>query len=488
MRKAIIIGAGFGGLSIASYLAQDGWKVKILEKNNSVGGRARYWTADGFRFDMNPSWYLMPEVFDAFFNDFGKMTEEFYQLKKLDPSYKVFFDSQRSSLITPDIDKTKALFDSFEPMGGEKLMKYLDLARYKYEVAMSDFLYRDYRRVGDFLNKRLLLEGSRLKVFRSLDSDVSRFFSDRRAKQILEYAMVFLGTSPSDAPALYSILSHVDLNLGVYYPSGGLAGVAHGMANLAQSFGVDIGTGAEVSEIITRNGKAVAVESTAGSFESDVVVSAADYAHTEVDLLDRKSRTFGDNYWSKRVLAPSMFVAYLGVNKTLKNLEHHNLYFTEDWNSHFDTIFKRPSWPEKPCFYVSCISKTDRDAAPEGSENLFVLVPVAPGLRDDDQTRNAYYDSVIEHLEEVTGESIRDSVAVSRIYTHRDFSADYNAYRGTALGLAHTLRQTAFFRPSHKSKKISNLYYTGQYTHPGVGVPMTLVASSVTSGLIKEAK
>jgi 1-hydroxy-2-isopentenylcarotenoid 3,4-desaturase len=486
MRKAIVIGAGFGGLSVAAYLAKDGFRVTVLEKNDETGGRARYWESGGYRFDMGPSWYLMPEVFDRFFGDFGRTTADYYELKRLDPSYKVFFSTDEDVTITPDLGKTAALFDSFEPGGGQKLRNYLQLSQYKYDVAMRDFLYKDYRKAGDFLNRRLLIEGSRLKIFQSLDKNVSRYFSDRRAKQILEYAMVFLGTSPRDAPGLYSILAHVDLNLGVYYPSGGLAGVALGFRKHAESLGVEVITGADVSKIATQNGKAVAVESSAGSFDADVVVSGADYAHTEIDLLDRDARSFGENYWKKKVFAPSMFIMFLGINKRLDNLEHHNLYFSEDWDRHFDTIFKTPSWPEEPCFYVSCISKTDADAAPAGSENVFVLVPVAPGLGDTDEVRQMYYEKTLDHLESVTGERVRDSIEVSRIYTHRDFNADYNAYGGTALGLSHTLRQTAFFRPSHRSKKIGNLFYTGQYTHPGVGVPMTLVASSVAANLIRE--
>jgi phytoene desaturase len=350
LKKAIVIGAGFAGLSIASYLQKDGWKTTILEKNEQTGGRARYWASDGYRFDMGPSWYLMPEVFDRFFADFGKKTDDYYQLKKLSPSYQVYFSSEESHLITPDLKQTMDLFDSFEKDGGKKLKSYLDLSQYKYDVAMKDFLYRDYRRIFDFLNRRLLVEGSKLRVFQSLDKDVSRYFKDRRAKQILQYAMVFLGTSPKDAPGLYSIMAHVDLNLGVYYPSGGLAGVAQGFDHHAQSMGVEVLSNQAVKNIVTKNGRAIAVETEDKSYEADIIVSAADYAHTEISLLDKKDRSLSERYWKKRVFAPSMFIAYLGIKKRLPKLEHHNLYFSEDWYEHFDTIFKDAAWPDSPLF------------------------------------------------------------------------------------------------------------------------------------------
>lgn len=485
-RKATVIGGGFAGLSEAVYLAEAGHQVDLFEKNDTVGGRARYWQSDGYRFDMGPSWYLMPEVFERFFSDVGRRREDYYELKTMDPFYKTYFTPDDTVTVGPDLNQTQRLFESFEPGAGSKLQRYLDQSRYKYDVAMDQFLYRDYRRLTDFLNLRLMVEGSRMHVFRSLDKVVRKSFSDRRARQILEYAMVFLGTSPSDAPALYSIMSHVDMNLGVFYPAGGMAGVAAAMGRLADELGVNIHTGLPVDQIEIRNGVAAGVRVNGDSYPADVVVSAADYPHTELDLLPSEQRNLGREYWEKKVFAPSMFVAYLGVSKSLPSLEHHNLYFTEHWEEHFDTVFNKPSWPQRPCFYLSCISKTDTDSAPAGSENLFLLVPVAPGLDDTDEVREQYFDHVLEHVETVVGESIRDAVDVKRIYSHRDFTRDYNAFKGTALGLAHTLGQTAIFRPPRRNKNVANLYYTGQYTHPGVGVPMTLISSSVTAQEIQK--
>lgn len=486
-KKVIVIGGGIGGLAASALLAKEGFDVTVLEKNSTVGGRARIWEKDGFRFDMGPSWYLMPEVFEHFFALFGKKREDYYSLKRLDPAYRVFFEAGDGVDVFSDMEKAAALFESFENGGAEKLRRYVDQSRYKYEVAMRGFLYKNYTSVFDFFNRRMLIEGSRLNVFGSLDRMVSRLFKDRRARQLLEYAMVFLGTSPQKAPGLYSIMSHVDLNLGVFYPHGGLSAVAGSLQQLAESLGVKIHTGEPAERIVTSGGRAQAVVTSNETLSADLVVANADYAHVETRLLDDSARSKSASYWNRRVWAPSMFLLYLGLNRRLHKLTHHNLYFSENWNEHFDTIFKHPGWPQKPCFYVSCISKSDDNAAPADGENVFVLVPVAPGLQDTDEQRQSYADHVISHVEEVSGESIRSAIAVQRIYSQRDFIDDYNAYRGTALGLSHTLGQTAVFRPPPQSRRVKNLYYTGQYTHPGVGVPMVLISAQVAAGLIKEA-
>lgn len=485
-KRAVVIGGGFGGLANAALLARDGWDVTLLEKLDDVGGRARSWKTDGFVFDLGPSWYLMPEVFERFFSLFGRERKDYYNLLPLDPYYKVFFGEGDPVLLTPRQEENVALFESFEPGGGAALERYVEQATYKYDVAMKDFLYRGYKHIGEFFNRRLMTEGLRLGIFKKLDRFVGTYVDDRRARQILEYAMVFLGTSPADAPAIYSIMSHVDLKLGVFFPEDGMAGAARGIARLCTELGVKIVTGAEVVHIHTEGGKAVAVETAQHSYPADVVVSGADYHHVDRQLLDGGSSHYSERYWEKRVVAPSMFIAYLGINRRLEGLEHHNLYFAPDWNTHFDTIFKNPAWPEKPCFYLSCISKSDPKSAPEGSENVFLLVPVAPGLEDTDEQREAYLDHVLAHVREVTGEDLTKDVTVRRIYSHRDFISDYNAYKGTALGLSHTLMQTAVFRPSSRSKKIGNLFYTGQYTHPGVGVPMVLIASEIVADEIRK--
>ncbi len=478
-KRVCVVGAGLGGLASSCFLARNGFRVTLLEKNDSVGGRARSWREDGFLFDMGPSWYLMPEVFETFFREFNRDRKDYYELFRLSPYYRVFLDGNAPIDIGEDLDETCRTFDRLEAGGGDKLRNYLNEAKYKYDVALSRFLYREYRSLGDFFSRELLTEGLKLHVFQRLDRYVRRFFTDVRARQILEYAMVFLGSSPSNAPALYSIMSHVDLNLGVYFPQGGMTSLVDAIARLAAELGVEIRTGCAATEIFTRSGKAAGVATQSGEFPADTILVNADYHHAEMQLLAPQFRSYSRRYWESRVLAPSMFIIYLGLNKKLKSVVHHNLYFSTPWDPHFESIFDRPSWPENPCYYVSCASFDDRGVAPAQQENLFILVPVAPGLVDSDEIRERFADRILDHFERLIGETFRDSVRVKRIFSQRDFTADYNAYKGTALGLAHTLFQTALFRPAFRSRKLPNLYFAGQYTHPGVGVPMTLIAAQI---------
>lgn len=478
-QHAVIIGAGYAGLSSALLLLREGWKVTILEKNEAPGGRARLWEDQGYRFDMGPSWYLMPEVFERFFASIGSSVAESYRLTKLKTHYKVFFEGQAPVTITEDLERTKQLFESFEKGGGERLQKYMDEAQYKYDTAVGEFLYKEYRTVFDFLNRKILTKGLSLGIFQTLDKFVRRFFNDTRARQILEYAMVFLGTSPVDAPALYSIMSHVDLKLGVFFPEGGMNGVAQAMAKLVIQRGGTLLCQREVTGLTVEAGRVTEVRTAQGNVAADLVLNCADYAWSETHLLEPPWQTYKKPYWEKKVFAPSMFLVFLGVNRSLSDLEHHNLYFSADWDRHFDQIFKTPGWPENPCYYLSAITKTDPTMAPPGSENLFLLVPVAPGLDDNDEFRTQYLEKLLDHVKATTGQDLRLGLESVRVFGPRDFQTDYHAWKGTALGLAHTLFQTAIFRPGHRSKKVRNLWYSGQYTHPGVGVPMTLIASDV---------
>lgn len=486
-KNAVIIGAGIGGLAVSALLAKEGHNITIVEKNDQIGGRARIWKKGGFSFDMGPSWYLMPEIFDHFFTLFDKNREDFYTLKKLDPAYRVFFSPEEHMDIRSDRADAMKIFEGFEKNGGKKLDAYLTQAEYKYSVALKEFLYRDYGSIFDFFNRRIITEGLKLKIFSKLDKFVRGYFHDRRAIQILEYAMVFLGTSPVKAPALYTIMSHLDLTQGVFYPEGGLSGVARAFGKLAESQGAAVSLNNPAKKIRVKGGRVQSVETEEGSIPADIVVVNSDYVYAENNLLDREYRSFSPAYWNKRVYAPSMFLIYMGTNKKLNTLTHHNLYFTENWGIHFDKIFEHPQWPDDPCFYVSCISKTDKDSAPEYGENVFILVPVAPGLDDNDDFREEYAERTVRHIENITGADLHSDVAVKRIFSHRDFTDDYNAHKGTALGLAHTLRQTAVFRPPIKSKKVGNLFYTGQYTRPGIGVPMVVISSQLAAEHIKES-
>ncbi|MGC8771148.1 MAG: phytoene desaturase family protein [Brevinematia bacterium] len=486
MGKIVVIGGGFGGLSIAALLGKDGHNVTLIEKNNSLGGRARVMKEMGFVYDMGPSWYLMPEVFERFFSLFNKKVSDFYELKRLDPYYRIFFENEGYVDVYPDREKILELFRQFEENGDKKIESYLKNANYKYDIAMKNFLYRDFKNIFSFFNFRMLTEGLKLDVFKNLDKVISKYFTSHKSKKILEYEVVFLGNSPYNAPSLYSILSHVDLNLGVWYPMGGMGKIVDALEKLCKDNGVKIITGEEVINFKYENNKISEVITNGGNYKADYVISSADYAHTELKILDDSHRTFDKKYWGKRVMAPSMFIIYLGVNKKLKNLKHHNLYFSRDWNKHFETIFEEPKYPDNPCFYISCPSYTDPSVAESDKENLFILVPVSCDIKDENVLREDYFDYLIKHIENIIGENFKDDIIYKRIFSINDFANDYNAFKGTALGLAHTLFQTAVFRPPHKSKKVKNLYYTGHYTHPGVGVPMTLIASEIVYNEFKE--
>ncbi len=485
-KKAIVIGAGFGGMTAAALLARDGLDVTVVEKNEMAGGRARVWEQDGFVFDMGPSWYLMPEVFESYFESLGKKRHDYYHLEKLDPYYRVFFSPKESVDITSDMKQNQEYFEKLESGGSGRLKKYLDAAEYKYDVAMKEFMEVEYTSVFQFLNRKMMTEGLKLNMFSPLDKYVRKYFKDRRARQILEYAMVFLGNSPHNAPALYSIMSHVDFNLGVWYPVGGMGKVVAGMVRAAEEVGVQFQYNLPVERIIVRDNKAVGVETKEGEMLADVVLVNADYAHSELELLSPAHQTYPSSYWNKKVIAPSMLLAYLGVDKKIDKLAHHTLYFAEDWDLHFKQIFDDPAWPEDPCVYVGATSKTDPSMAPEGKENVFFLIPIAPGLEDNEEIREKAFQQGISQLERLVGESIQDHIIVKRLFSVNDFKNEYNSYKGTALGMAHTLNQTAVFRPAHKSKKVKGLYYTGQYAHPGVGVPIVVISSQIVSKLIRE--
>lgn len=482
-QRIVVIGAGFGGLSAAALLARQGHDVTLVEKNGQPGGRAMVWEKDGFRFDMGPSWYLMPEIFEAFFESCGSSVEERLELRRLDPAYRIYYGRGEGAPVDvpADLDAAYALFDGFEPEGGAKLQAYLERSAEQYRIAMEDFVDRPYRSVADFADRRLMVEGLRLGMFSNLDRYVSKRFDSDRAKKILEYSMVFLGGAPSNTPALYNIMSHVDLTLGVWYPMGGMSAVVSAIEDIARESGATLRYGEPVREIVVREGRAAGVRTDEGLIEADQVVCGADYQHAETALLAPEHRQYDDRYWNSRVVAPSAYLLYLGVRGRVESLDHHTLFLQPDWEQHFEQIFDRPVWPDRPSYYVCAPSKTDPGVAPEGMENLFVLVPIAPGLEDEPESRAALREIVLSDLEAQTGEPIRDRIVLERGYAHRDFIADHNAFQGTALGLAHTLRQTAAFRPRYRSAKVDGLYFTGQYVHPGIGVPMTLIASQIVA-------
>jgi len=486
--KVIIVGAGFGGMSAAALLARDGFDVTVIEKNEQPGGRGSVYQEDGYTFDMGPSWYLMPDVYEQFFADFKKKPEDFFTLENLDPLYRIFYYDKEVYDISSDPEENYQLFESFEPGGGLKLKNYLESSRELYEFSVNEMLYKDYRSVLDLLSGKLLLKAPKLRLWENLDHYVNKQFESDQARKILEYAIGFLGGSPQNTPSFYHLVSHADLTLGVYYPRGGMRKIVYAVRDLAESYGAKFIYNQRVELLEVHENRVKRVITDKAVYEPDLVVVNADYHHGEVDLLTPENRSYDENYWEKKILSPSAMVAYLGVNRRVEGLAHHNLFLERDWEDGFNAVFNPEIavWPENPSYYVNVPSLTDDTAAPPGCDTLYILAPLAPGLEDTPQLREAFYQRIMDDLETKLNDNIRDDVVVKRLFALNDFQDRYNAYKGTAFGLTHTLDQTALFRPAHQSQKVKNLYYTGQYTHPGIGVPMTMVSSQMVAREIKE--
>lgn len=482
--KVIVIGSGFAGLAAATSLADTGYQVTVIEKNQVLGGRARKFEAEGFMFDMGPSWYWMPDVFEAYFERFGKQVSDYYELIRLDPSYSVFFGKDDVMEVPADMEALVAMFEHYEAGSGEKLRQFLKEAKYKYEVGMSDFVHKPSLSVWEFADMRILQSLFKLQMFSSISSSIRKLFKHPQLIQLLEFPVLFLGATPQKTPALYSLMNYADMSLGTWYPKGGMHKIVEGMVQLAREKGVEFNTGEEVTQIYVPNGHASKVITTKGEYDADVVIGGADYHHIENDLLAPNKRQYSEKYWSKRVMAPSSLLFYLGVNKKLNNLHHHNLFFDESFDQHAIEIYEEPQWPSKPLFYACIPSITDQSVSPAGMENLFLLIPTAPDLEDTEEIREKYFHIVMDRLEQLTGQSIKDAIVYKRSFAHRDFVQDYHAFRGNAYGLANTLWQTAFLKPKIKSNKIANLYYTGQLTSPGPGVPPSLISGQVVAGQV----
>ena len=480
-KNVIVIGSGFAGLAAATSLAQRGYHVTVLEKNEGPGGRARVFRAEGFTFDMGPSWYWMPDVFDKYFARFGKKVADYYDLVRLDPSYQVVFKGPEPVDIPAGVRALRALFERYEPGSGARLDEFLRQAAYKYEVGINKFVHMPGRSLLEFADPRLLVDALRLDLLQSMHKHVRKFFKDSRLLELVEFPILFLGATSQNTPALYSLMNYADLALGTWYPMGGMHKIVEGMVALAQEQGVTLEYDQEVQQIVVENGRATGVQTAAGFRPADIVVAGADYHHAEQHLLAPEWRHYDEAYWDQRTMAPSSLLFYLGVNKRLRKLRHHNLFFDEDFSLHAEEIYEQPKWPSRPLFYASVPSVTDSSVAPAGCENLFLLIPVAPNLPDPEETREHYYRLIMERLERHCGHSIRDAVVFKRSYAHHDFTRDYHSYKGNAYGLANTLRQTALLKPSLKSNKVNNLYFAGQLTVPGPGVPPSLISGQVVA-------
>ncbi|GAB4421668.1 MAG: phytoene desaturase family protein [Bacteroidia bacterium] len=480
-QHVIVIGAGFAGLAAAALLGKAGFRVTILEKNEQPGGRARRWEHDGFTFDMGPSWYWMPDVFEHFFGLFGKPVSDYYQLVRLDPAYRVFFGPGDYVDVPADREALYALFEQHEPGSGPRLKAFLDQAAYKYEVGMRDYVFRPSHSIFEFFDLRLIRESFRIQVFNSMARHVRKFFSHPRLIQLLEFPVLFLGATPQNTPALYSMMNHADLTLGTWYPMGGMYEIVKGMVALAREQGVQIELNTEVQRIEVQGNLARRVHTNREVFEADIVIANSDYQHTDQRLLDPAHRNYSARYWEQRTMSPSSLLFYIGLDKELPQIKHHSLFFDEDFDLHAHEIYTEPKWPSKPLFYLSAVSRTDPDAAPEGCENLFFLIPLAPGLHDDEALREQYYHLIMDRFERIVGEPVRPHVILKRSYAMKDFERDYHSFKGNAYGLANTLRQTAFFKPKLKSKHLANFYFTGQLTVPGPGVPPSLISGQIVA-------
>ncbi|MFH6984605.1 phytoene desaturase family protein [Marinoscillum luteum] len=479
-KKIGVIGSGFAGLSAACHLAKAGNEVIVLEKNSTPGGRARQLKMSGFTFDMGPSWYWMPDVFERFFEHFQKTPSDYYELQRLDPSYRVRFEKESIDL-PASMAEMEALFEKIEPESSLALRKFLKQAAFKYEVGINDLVYKPSRSLMEFADRRLLTGLLKMDVLTSMSKHIRKFFKNEKLIQLMEFPVLFLGSTPENTPALYSLMNYADIQLGTWYPKGGMFRVVEGMVTLAESLGVKFHYDEAVTSVNIAGKNITHLVTSKGSHAVDIVVGGADYHHLDQHILPEGYRNYSPKYWDTRTMAPSSLLFYIGVDQPLPNMKHHVLFFDEDFKQHAHEIYNDPKWPSKPLLYTSVTSKTDDTVAPAGHENLVILIPVAPDLEDTEAIREKYFQLAMDRLEAFTGTNIRDHIVVKKSYAHNDFVADYHSYKGNAYGLANTLLQTAILKPAMKSKKLTNLYFTGQLTVPGPGVPPSIISGEVVA-------
>jgi phytoene desaturase len=485
-KKVLIIGAGFAGLSAASFLAQKGWQVTVIEKHDMPGGRARKFEVDGFTYDMGPSWYWMPDVFEKYFSKFGKKVSDYYNLKRLDPSYSVYFDETHWDM-PANYEALQKLLESVEPGAAKALDQFMAEAKYKYDVGVGKLVHKPGQSLFEFIDWEVIKGVFKLDIFKSMKKHVAHFFKHPYTQSIMEFPVLFLGALPQDTPALYSLMNYADIKGGTWYPEKGMFSIVEGMYKVAIEQGVQFYFGEEVKHIDVVNGVARSARTMKKStgeqkeYQFDVIVGAGDYHHIETKLLDVKYQSYTNKYWDDRLMAPSSILYYVGLNKKLTGVQHHNLFFDAPFDEHAFEIYTKPSWPKKPLFYASAASITDPACAPENAENLFFLIPLAPGLNDSEEMREKYFQMICERFEKITGENISDAILFKRSYAMNDFVKDYHSHKGNAYGLANTLWQTAFLKPKMRSKKLKNLFYTGQLTVPGPGVPPSIISGQVAA-------
>ncbi|MEJ6685808.1 MAG: phytoene desaturase family protein [Crocinitomicaceae bacterium] len=478
--KVIIIGSGVSSLSAASFLAKEGHDVTIIEKNKEIGGRARKFSAEGFTFDMGPSWYWMPDVFEDFYKKFNHTTSDFYNLKRLDPSYRVYWKDETHTDLPADMEALENWFEANEKGSAIKLRAFLKDAQIKYEIGMKDFVHKPSMSIFEFANKKVFKGLLNMNLFSSIGKLIRKNFTNEKIIGLLEFPVLFLGAMPNETPALYSLMNYADIKLGTWYPEGGMHKFIEAFELIALENKVKFITDEEVISFDKVDRKIKYVITSKASYPADVIISGADYQHTDKKLLNGHAN-YSDKYWDKRVMAPSCLLFYVGVNKKLKDIQHHNLFFDESLEQHCKEIYKDPKWPSAPLFYVCAPSVTDSTVAPSGSENLFFLIPIAPDLKDDKETREKYFTILLDRFKQKTGNDITENIVYKKSFCIEDFKSEYNAFKGNAYGLANTLRQTAILKPSLKNKNLDNFYYTGQLTVPGPGVPPSIVSGEVVA-------
>lgn len=489
LKKVVIIGSGFSGLSAACFMAKAGWHVSVIEKHAIPGGRARKMEAEGFTFDMGPSWYWMPDIFERFFNQFGKTVSDYYTLSRLNPSYRIYW-SDGPTDIPADYKELQQLFENIEPGSAKQLDIFLKEAAFKYKTGMQKLVLKPGLSVSEFIDWDVMKGIVKLDLFRSIKSHVAHFFKSSRLRELLEFPVLFLGALPENTPALYSLMNYADIMGGTWFPKGGMYSIAEAMYKLAKELGVSFFFNKSATQLTVNNGVLNKVVTNSGDFDADALISSADYHFTETELLPPKYRSYSDKYWASRVMAPGCLIFYVGLNKKLKNVQHHMLFFDAPFKHHAEEIYKTKKWPDEPLFYVSITTATDESMAPQNCENLFFLIPVAPDLKNDtEQLREHYFYKIVTRMEKQIGQNITNSIIYKKTYAHSDFVNDYNSFKGNAYGLANTLLQTAVLKPSVKSKKVKNLYYAGQLTVPGPGVPPALISGEVAAKqLLKDFK
>ena len=488
MKKVIVIGSGFSGLSAAAFLAKAGHRVVILEKNTSIGGRARVFKTQGYTFDMGPSWYWMPEIFENFFKEFDYKAKDFYKLIQLDPGFRIIFQNKDID-IPSNWSEICQVFDDLEENGSKKLKRFMQDAEEKYNIGL-DFLYNSPGlSISELFRRNIITNINKLQILTTYRQHIKRYFTNPFLINILEFPVLFLGTEANNTPALYSLMAYSGIKQGTFYPIGGFHEVIKGMAEICKKHGVEILTNEEVKKINITDNIVTSVTTLNKTIKADILIGTADYAHIEEKLIEKKYRNYSDSFWKSKQFSPSALIFYLGITEKLEKLEHHTLFFDEDIKKFTDEIYKDPKWPSNPLFYTCCPSKSDPNVAPEGKENLFILVPIASGLKDSEKIREEYFKKVIGRLEKYCQKKIIENIEYKKSYCINDFKEDYNAYKGNAYGLANTLFQTANLKPKIINKKIKNMYYSGQLTVPGPGVPPSIISGQlVAEHIIKSSK